>query len=294
MSDQKPNTITDIFKPEIINLVGILNIRGNNPHAEAIILQEINFLEQIAMAKPVILQCDPMSVILSVKSAINKNLSLDPSAGLVYVKTRNQNIAKYGQPDKWVTVLEIQETVNGLISYNRQLGRIFDVERPKIGKDPAGKVIAVSVRILQQSYGQPRWETYDYDESDFLRWRTYSHKERAKGYKANKGMEVPNLQTLNYANALYTSWKDGIDPEFARAKAIRHSLKKLGANNNEVNGMRIIEQNEPVIDVNIARAEAEEDFSHDYAQHEEVESRIHETPPQQEQQSGDDFNPNDL
>lgn len=293
MSEQ-PKTITDVFKPEINNLVGILNIRGNNPNAEAIILQEINFLEQIAMSKPIILQCDPMSVILSVKSAINKNLSLDPSAGLVYVKTRNQNIAKYGQPDKWITVLEIQETVNGLISYNRQLGRIFDVERPKISKDTTGKVIAVSVRILQQSYGQPRWETYDYDESDFLRWRTYSHKERAKGYKPNKGMEVPNIETLNYANALYTSWKEGIDPEFARAKAIRHSLKKLGANNNEIKGMRIVDQNEPVIDINIARAEAEEDNAHDYTQHEEVDSHIHETHEQQEQKQEDDFNANDL
>ena len=72
-----------------------------------------------------------------------------------------------------------------------------------------------------------RWEVRTFDESDFIRWQIASHKENGR----NK--EDASLEKLNYANPNYTSWKGGIDPEFARAKAIRHGLKKLGTNANE-------------------------------------------------------------
>ena len=38
---------------------------------------------------------------------------------------------------------------------------------------------------------------------------------------------------MNYANALYSSYKGGIDPEFCKAKCIRHAFKKTGTNPNE-------------------------------------------------------------
>lgn len=293
MSEQKPNTITDIIKPELPNLMAILSINNDTSQSNisVIAMQEVNYLEQHAANNPRLLQCDQMSMILAVKSVLTKNLSLDPSAGLVYVKTRNLNVGSYERPI-WKLVLEIQETVNGIISYNRQLGRLLDYKRPQLTKDTSGKVIGVSTELLLPSYPQPRWELFDFDESDIERWRRYSHRENKKSFKENKGMKVPNDEQLNYANALYTSWKDGIDPEFARAKCLRHSLKKLGSNKNE--GVLLLQQPKqaPVIDPRIAHAEAEEDNLHDYTQVEEVTSTINTSsaPPQQNEH----FNPNDL
>lgn len=263
-------TITDIVKPELPTLTALLSLR-NVSNAETVALQELNFLEQHAANNSDIVTCERISIILAVKSVMNKNLTLDPSAGLVYVKTRNKNFGT-DQNQIWKKVLEIQETADGLISYFRQLGRIIDITRPKVIKDENGKVISVSVDLLKPSYPTPRWETYEFDESDFLRWRTYSHNEKKRGFKPNKGMTPIDDVNLNYANRLYTSWKAGIDPEFARAKAIRHSLKKLGANANELI-LKSIDYKAPLIDPKINVVEAQ-DNDIDYTYHEEIDSQL--------------------
>lgn len=274
MPDQKPNTITDIIRPELSNLMAIISL--NNDKAsndiQVLALQELNYLEQHASVKPALLNCDQQSIILAVKNVMRKNLSLDPNAGLVYVKTRNLNVGTFDRPI-WKTVLEIQETANGLLSYNRQIGRILDYTNPKIKEDTTGKVIGVSMELLKPSWPQPRWEEYSFNEGDFYRWRRASHKENKKGYKQNSGKPVPDDNELNYANPNYTNWKTGPDPEFIRAKCIRHSLKKLGSNPNEA--MQIIKSNAVVtINPDIAIAEAE-DNDHDFAQHEEINTQIH-------------------
>lgn len=296
---QKPNTITDIIKPELPNLVAILSLNSDKETAmiQVLALQELNYLEQHATNNQKLLQCDQNSIILAVKNVLRKNLSLDPDAGLVYVKTRNINIGTYEKP-VWKTVMETQETVNGKISYNRQIGRLYDYKRPKIFKDASGKVIGGEVELQTPGFqGQPRWETYDYDESDIERWRRFSHVENSKGYKQNSGKEAPDLKTLNWANKLYTSWKGGPDPEFIRAKILRHSLKKLGSNSNE--GVIIIPPAKyaQAVDAKMAMMEAEEDNLHDdFAQHEELNSTINETQATSRSNtpSTDTFNPEDL
>jgi len=70
-----------------------------------------------------------------------------------------------------------------------------------------------------------RWETVKFTEYDFERWGNASHKERSRGKQ--------DANTKDYRNSLYSSWRGGIDPEMAKAKAIRHGLKKLGTNPNE-------------------------------------------------------------
>lgn len=297
MSD-KPNTITDIIKPELPNLVAILSLNSDKESSmvQTLALQELNYLEQHASNNPKLLQCDQNSIILAVKNVLRKNLSLDPAAGLVYVKTRNLNIGTYERPI-WKTVMETQDTVNGIISYNRQIGRLYDYKRVKIIKDASGKVIGGEVELQTPGFqGQPRWETYDYDESDIERWRRFSHLENAKGYKQNSGKEPPDLKTLNWANKLYTSWKGGPDPEFIRAKILRHSLKKLGSNANE-GIITILPPAKQPIDAKIAIAEAEEDNLHDFAQHEEINSTINEqqtTNPGNGSAAEANFDPNDL
>jgi hypothetical protein len=264
--EQKQPTITDIIKPELPTLTAIISLSNDKDRntIETIALQELSYLEQHVLDKPDLLNCHPQSIILAVKNVLRKNLTLDPSAGLVYIKTRKKEIN-----GKWVLVLESQETANGLLSYNRQFGRLLDYTNPKVIKDANGKVTGVTMSILKPSFPQPRWEDFEYDESDFRRWAIASHKERGR----NKS--DADINKLNYANHLYFSWHKGIDPEFARAKCIRHSVKKLGTNPNEL--IMAGQSPQPVtaypIDSNIAAAEAE-DHDADFTAHEVVDTTI--------------------
>jgi hypothetical protein len=181
----------------------------------------------IGITKPEIYECIPETIKAAIKTVLKENLTLDPYAGLVYVKTRNTKIG-----NEWFKSLEIQPSANGIISINRQCGRVLDIERPEVIKDASGKVIGVKLRYLVPSFSEDgkrcyKWRQAEFDESDILRWQKASHKDNCR----NKS--DANDTTLNYANPNYTSWKGGPDPEFIRAKAIRHGLKKLGTNQNE-------------------------------------------------------------
>lgn len=227
----------ELVRQELPNLQAIiaLNARPGTDVA-TIAQQELLYLEQAAYNTPAILECEPFSVVMAVKSVMKQNLTMDPQAGLVYVKTRNVKVN-----NEWKKVLEIQPSANGLVSINRQCGRILDYTNPVVTKDAAGKVTGVSMEILRPSYPQPRWEKYQYDESDFAKWRKYSHRDRSRG------KQDASDQTMNYANALYTSQNGGIDGEMARSKCIRHSLKKLGTNPNEVAAMKVYDVPKQII-----------------------------------------------
>lgn len=273
-----------------------LNMSGATD-IHTIIQQEIEYLQMHLTLKPGLAACLPQSMLQAVKRAIKNNLSLDPSAGLVYLKPRSVNLAQQGQQDQWVRVLECTETANGLISIARQCGRILDIERPKVRKDDKGKIIAVSFRYLVPSTPSPRWEEVEFDESDFFRWRRASHKENSKGWKVTSGKDAPDQNSLNYANENYTNFYGGIDPEFARAKAIKHGLQKLGTNQNETRATSIQPDKKVVIETKGANAAADDESNgNGFSSFEEVSSTI---PPAQTNQQepgglGATFNPNDL
>ncbi len=218
---------------------------------ETLAMQEVEYLRMHAVTKPEILQCIPETVLMAVKSVIKKNLSLDPDAGLVYVKTRSVKVN-----GEWQKALEVTETANGIISVNRQCGRILDIDRPEVKKDENGKVISVSASYLKPSVDMAgkstaKMVTVEFGEDDFYRWRRASHKENGRNKPDS------NAQTLNYANENYTNWRGGIDPEFARAKAIRHALKKLGTNQNESRARSInISKDAPIVIIDSAADEA--------------------------------------
>lgn len=241
------STTLELVKQELPTIEAILRLNSRpNTDVSTIAQQELLYLEQIAQTNKAVYECEPFSVVMAVKSVMKQNLTLDPAAGLVYVKSRNVNVAPQGQQAQWKKVLEIMPSANGLISIARQCGRILDYKNPQIIKDSDGKNIGGSMEILKPSPGQPRWETYSFDESDIQRWRMASHKENSRN-KADA-----NATTLNYANPLYTSWKGGIDTEFLRSKLIRHSLKKLGTNPNEQAAVRIYDvPKERVVDPEI-------------------------------------------
>lgn len=218
----------ELLKSEVPQLTALLRLNAiDGVDVQTIVLQELEYLRMASLTNPAIMECMPQTAVMAIKTVLKQNLSLDPAAGLVNIKTRNIKIKGANGEDVWKKALEITPTYNGLISINRQCGRILDIKNPVVKKDNSGKVIEVSVEILLPSTPSHRWEVRTFDESDFYRWRRSSHKENGR----NK--QDADAEKLNYANENYTNWKGGIDPEFARAKAVRHGLKKLGANQNE-------------------------------------------------------------
>lgn len=225
---QTQTTALDVLRNERPTLQAITSFNyGEGKDVSSIVLNEISYLEGMAVGKPEILLCELQSIMMAMKYVLKNNLSLDPNSGLVYTKTRNLALQKdqQGQVTKWGKVLEVQPTCEGLLSIAYQCGKILDHERPTVKKDAAGKVIEVSFKYLRPSHGSPRWVEITFDESDFKRWQTKSHAENSRGKQ--------DAASKDYSNPNYRSFNGGIDPEFARAKAIRHSLKKLGTNPNE-------------------------------------------------------------
>jgi len=257
-----------------------LNTQKDTDNA-TMVRQEIQYLEQIGLQNQAIYECEPITIVMAVKSVLKKNLTLDPDAGLVYVKTRNYKAGTDSQgKDIWKKALDITETANGKISVARQCGRVLDVDRPKVIKNAEGRVTEVVFKYLVPTVdlnGQPsaRWKEIEFDESDFERWKKYSHKENRRKYDnaypaTKQKMTAPDENTLNYANPLYTSWKGGIDPEFARAKSIVHGLKKLGTNPHEGRARQIVQETEKkfIVDESASLAAVAEDDT--YIQHEDI------------------------
>lgn len=233
--------------PTLCQLAQINGISAER--AEALMHQEIEFVREAAMLNPKIMQSAPASVLLAVKRAIKNNLTLDPQAGLMYIKTRLVDISQDPNVKQNIMIMETQETCNGLLSKNRMLGRILDHNVPTVEFHADGKVKSVTFSF-QKNTGN--WETMTYSEYDFERWGTASHKERSRWKK--------DADKVDYRNALYTSWRGSIDPEFAKAKAIRHSLKKLGTNPNErmASAIQISPAEFKVIEPSIANKEADD------------------------------------
>lgn len=226
MSNQ--SNALEVLKTAQPTLVAITAFNyGEEKDVTSIVANEISYLEGMAITKPELYQCDPRSIVMAMKYVLKNNLSFDPNAGLVYTKTRNVPLAKdaQGNVTQWGKVIETQPTCEGLLSIAYQCGKILDHERPEVKKDAAGKVIEVTFKYLRPSFGQPRWVEVSFDESDFHRWRNKSHAENGRGKN--------DASSKDYSNINYRNFNNGIDPEFARAKAIRHALKKLGTNPNE-------------------------------------------------------------
>lgn len=279
----KPETGIALLQKELPQLKAIMGLSRKGDTA-TMALQELDYLNTMMLTKPEIGNCLPISIVSAVKSVLKQNLSLDPAMGLVYVTTR-----KIKQGEVWKDILEIKPSANGLLSIARQAGRVLDMDRPKITRNAEGKVIGVSFRYLvptitTEGKKGARWKEDEFDEYDFQRWRMASHKEKSRSYKVvpilteeqlSKGwkqqppMLVPDETTMNYANKLYTSWMGGIDPEFARAKAIRHSgLKKSGTNQNEVAAMNFsMAMTEPMINPEV---EEQEEREVEFTTHEEI------------------------
>lgn len=193
-------------------------------HAERTVTRELSNLEAILNEKPELAACTTNSKIQALKNCINNNLSLAPSANLVYLIPGQITVGMDGsnQPIReWV--VQYKPTANGNLSIARQAGRVFDYRFSTV-YDDTGHVHSVTIIYLIPTVGGTRWsDPYVFMRPHFNKWK------KASAAK-NKGT----------ANANYTSWNQddkfqngSIDPDFALSKAINHSLKRLGTNMNE-------------------------------------------------------------
>lgn len=210
--------ILEEAKPTLTQLI-LANMESGSSieDAERVVLREIANFEMIVSLKPELLNCDKQSILLAVKQCISDNLTLSQSDGLVYLYPTNVKVGmnSANQPI-YKNVLVYEPTAEGRISIARQAGSILDHKRPVFTYDANGMVDTVTFEFLVPSYNEPRWEKIVFDKNNFAKWKQKS----AAKFGGN-------------ANANYTSWNGGIDPEFAGSKAIKHSLKKLGTNKNE-------------------------------------------------------------
>lgn len=181
-------------------------------------MREIMNIEAIFSLKPELAACDPTSILLAVKQCVGDNLTLAPSAGLVYLYPQKVQVGTDPGTNAKIykQILVYDPTAEGRISIARQSGSILHHKRPECKFDFDGKVESVTFSYLVPTKAGNFWETVTFTGSDFEKWKQKS----AAKFGGN-------------ANGNYTSWKGGIDPEFAGSKAIRHALKKLGTNKNE-------------------------------------------------------------
>lgn len=213
-------TILETNKPTLTQLILVNLPKGSTiQDAEMLALKEIMNFEAIVSLRPELLNCDPRSVLLAVKQCISDNLTLAPSAGLVYLYPGKVQVGVDPKNNSKIykDILIYDPTAEGRLSIARQSGSILDHKRPTFTYDASGQVDSVTFEFLVPSYGQPRWESVKFDKNNFLKWKQKS--------AAKFG---------GTANANYSSWNGGIDPEFAGSKAIKHALKKRGTNKNEI------------------------------------------------------------
>lgn len=183
--------------------------------AELVAMREIANYAMLEQMNCSLAPCTQLSKLLLVKQVINDNLSLSQSAGLVYVVPSKVKTGISNGQDTYDWVVTYDPTSNGRLSIAYQAGTILDHKRPSVEFDGNGMVKSVTWEYLLNVRPNGRWEKVVFDSTNFSKWQ------RASAAK-NKGN----------ANANYTSWNGGIDPEFAGTKAIRHGLKKLGTNIN--------------------------------------------------------------
>lgn len=204
--------------PELQKLAAV-SLTMPPEHLQALVIQEIEFVKERMALAPAIAECTPESILIGVRKAIKNGLTLDPSAGLMYMIPGSVRNAAGG----YTKVLDCPLTANGELSIAYQTGAIIDHKRPSVEYNEKGQVISVTVEYQR---GTGRWETVKYDLVYFKKWMAASHKKNARG------KQDADEKAMNYANALYKSHNGWIDPEFAIAKSLRHSLSKLGKNMN--------------------------------------------------------------
>lgn len=215
-NDQQSLTLLNEQRPTLAQLVLVSMPVGTSlEQATNVAIKEISNYEALLSMKPELKVCNPKSVLHAIKQCIGDGLTLSQSSGLVYLLPTKVKVGQNGNQDVYDWALSYDPTANGRLSIAYQAGSILDHKLPTYTFDSEGKLDTVTFEYLVPSFGEPRWEVYKADKRLFEKWMNASSAKN--GGKPNKN---------------YTSYKGGIDPEFAASKAIRHGLGKRGTNKN--------------------------------------------------------------
>ena len=246
----------------------------------AIVENEMENLEYLAMLNPALTKCELPSVRMAFKRTIMQGLSFDPDAGLVYTTTRNVKVKNVDGTEKTILVMEAKPTVNGMVSICMRAGSLKEVVKCKANFDEKGYVkdVVVILRPVDAS-----------DIAVVVTLADFKKRELAS-HNQNTGTKGGNFQTLNNANKLYSSYypenpgqahtyekKGGIDPAFAETKALKIAIKKARLDMN-VNGPKRVSTEIPYVKVVDEKLDEQEDF--DYS--EEIPSSGNPIPRQEE------------
>lgn len=235
------------------------HVQGRLPEeVEAFVMNEIQYLQERVQMAPALEECSTESMLMCIRHALRDNVSLDGNAGLVYIYPQKIKVAK----NEYKTVAHYELSPNGRISLARQTGNILDFERPQLIKE-GEKVVGGFMKILKPSYPEPRWETYDYNQSDIDRWAKFSSKKNKKWDNAQRKFVEGS------PNALYSSGPGGgIDEGFMKAKIVKHTLKQLGINASEKVGQKIVRDDnyeiEPALTIEETQKLEQEEFGGDF------------------------------
>ena len=199
--------------PELIKVAKVVFPKWTDEQIENYVLSELSFLKERLQLNEGLQECTAESLLQCVKKSLLDNVSLNTASNLVYIQKGSVKLN-----NQYVAVAQYGLSPEGKISVTRQSGMVLDITRPKLKKNPDGKIIGGTIEILKPSTPQPRWEEIEFDESDINRWM-------AASTKKNNGK----------TNPLYTNGvAGGIDSEFMRSKILKHALGKgLGTNKNE-------------------------------------------------------------
>lgn len=218
-------TILEKNKDKLALITRAFNPNMNAEQSMLKVVREITHIEQLMMLKPDLKGCTANSIMYAVQQCISDGLTLSPTSNLAQLVPSKIKTGQNGTQDIYEWVAQYKPTANGYISRARKSGRILDHKKPEITYSDNGRVETVTFQYMVSS---GRWESVTFGPTQFDRLRAYAHR------KNSRGKLDANAETMNYANALYTGYKGGIDPEFAASKTVIHGLNKLGVNMDEV------------------------------------------------------------
>lgn len=222
MSEQT-TALSLLERPDVqntfIKVIQSANKGMTEQEAQMRVQQEVINFQEHCMYNNELANCDPQSILFGIRKVIGSNLSLDRAKGHTYLLP-----ASIKQADgTFKKVLEVTYQAEGVLVLYYNAGVIVDHKSPLPTYNEEGKVIAIS---WEYQLANKRWEESYFNEAHFNKWRKASH------VKNGRNKNDADINKMNYANPNYTSFAGGIDPEFASAKCIKHTLKKMALDRN--------------------------------------------------------------
>jgi hypothetical protein len=203
-----------------LELIASLIFKDN---AKAVVETEIAMLEIAMLENEKIAACTDLSKVMALNFALKNGLSLDPTAGLIYLIPRKKLVKDSHNRDVWIDHLHAEPSVKALVSQAYRCGKLVDIISQEVKYDDKGRVASVHTSI-QTPYGR---KDYIHNGIQFRRWAAFSHKNNSRNPRSDKPVDDSKL---NYANPLYFSQNGSIDESFAKTKALKNIILGMRIN----------------------------------------------------------------